>query len=189
MSKPANNPPAPPAPPFFVTGLPRSRTAWLANFLTAQGALCVHEGLLYGQEPLIAWLQASTRRGLSDSMLSIHWQAIFAHFQDYRLVIIERDPEQCWESLTLFLDREELRVPRRALQLQFAEAQRCLQQMAQRCTHLAVKFDDLGDLPTLRDLWEHCLPGLPFDEERARLLARLNVQQHVASVRAGGVSP
>ena len=30
---------------FFVIGLPRSRTAWLANFLTFDGNFCYHEGL------------------------------------------------------------------------------------------------------------------------------------------------
>lgn len=30
---------------FFVMGLPRSRTAWMAAYLTASGLLCYHEGL------------------------------------------------------------------------------------------------------------------------------------------------
>ena len=30
---------------FFVLGLPRSRTAWLANFLTYDGYFCFHEGI------------------------------------------------------------------------------------------------------------------------------------------------
>ena len=30
---------------FFVVGLPRSRTAWLANFLTYEDKFCFHEGI------------------------------------------------------------------------------------------------------------------------------------------------
>src|SRR5262245_11295408 len=29
--------------PFFVPGLPRSRTAWLANWLTTDTSLCLHD--------------------------------------------------------------------------------------------------------------------------------------------------
>lgn len=30
---------------FFITGLPRSRTAWFAAFMTASGFPCMHEGM------------------------------------------------------------------------------------------------------------------------------------------------
>jgi len=30
---------------FFITGLPRSRTAWFSAFMTASGYPCLHEGL------------------------------------------------------------------------------------------------------------------------------------------------
>lgn len=30
---------------FFITGLPRSRTAWFSAFMTASGYMCLHEGL------------------------------------------------------------------------------------------------------------------------------------------------
>jgi len=30
---------------FFITGLPRSRTAWFAAFMTASGYPCLHEGM------------------------------------------------------------------------------------------------------------------------------------------------
>ena len=30
---------------FFITGLPRSRTAWFAAFMTASGYPCLHEGI------------------------------------------------------------------------------------------------------------------------------------------------
>lgn len=29
---------------FFITGLPRSRTAWFSAFMTASGYMCLHEG-------------------------------------------------------------------------------------------------------------------------------------------------
>lgn len=30
---------------FFITGLPRSRTAWFSAFMTASGYPCLHEGI------------------------------------------------------------------------------------------------------------------------------------------------
>ena len=32
--------------PFLITGLPRSRTAWLSAVLTAHGAPCTHDGIV-----------------------------------------------------------------------------------------------------------------------------------------------
>lgn len=31
---------------YFIVGLPRSRTAWLANFMTYDCSFCFHEGLV-----------------------------------------------------------------------------------------------------------------------------------------------
>lgn len=168
--------------PFFVTGLPRSRGAWLANFLTAQGALCIHDGLIHGVDAATRWLKKDKLRGLSDSTLPLRWQELFPQFDSYRLVIVEREPETCWQSLLRFLDYSEVRVPRAALEKRFADVNAQLLHMRD-FPHLRVTFEALENLTTLRDIWEHCLPGLPFDEERTNLLQRLNVQQKVSAVR------
>jgi hypothetical protein len=54
--------------PFMITGLPRSRTAWLARFLTYGGRVCVHEPTYRWTSPsdLEAWCKGT--EGMSDSM-------------------------------------------------------------------------------------------------------------------------
>jgi hypothetical protein len=173
--------------PFFVTGLPRSRTGWLANFLTSQGALCVHEGLIHGVDPALRWLTRggpNVRRGLSDSILPLYWTEVFQPFSSFRLVIVERDPEECWESLLDFLELNEVRVARVELEARFASVSAHLRDMIMFCPHVLVKFEELNEPEALLDIWEHCLPGLPYDEERTNLLQRLNVQQQVSAVKA-----
>lgn len=175
--------------PFFVTGLPRSRTAWLANFLTAGGALCIHEGLVHGVDPALRWLTrcgaggAGGRRGLSDSILPLYWTEMFAPFSSFRLVIVERDPAEAWESLVDFLERNEVRVSRDTLEERFHLVQSHLRDMIMFCPHVVVKFEELNDPLALAEIWEHCLPGLSYDSERTTLLQRLNVQQQVSAVR------
>lgn len=173
--------------PFFVTGLPRSRTAWLANFLTAQGALCMHEGLLHGVDMALRWLirgGAPGRRGLSDSILPLYWPQISKPFGDCRLVIVERDPAECWISLLDYLEKHEVQVHRPTLEERFVLIKSHLTDMKMFSPHIVVRFEDLGNLGVLSDIWEHCLPGLPFDADRAALLQRLNVQQQLSAVRA-----
>jgi hypothetical protein len=174
-------------PPFFVTGLPRSRTAWLANFLTGEQSLCIHEGLLNGEAKIVQWLKErhwGVRRGISDSMLPLSWPEISSQFTEYKLVIVRRDPDDCWRSLVAFLDREEVRVPKAALELEFAAVERNLRLMSERCHHLAVQFEDLNETAVLGKIWNHCLPGLRFSPDRALLLQHLNIQQNVERVRA-----
>jgi len=66
---------------FLITGLPRSRTAWLAALCnTVAGAVCWHEPCARAaswQMACAAWYRASPRFiGLSDPTLAVHLGAI-----------------------------------------------------------------------------------------------------------------
>jgi hypothetical protein len=168
--------------PFFITGLPRSRTAWLANFMTYGGAYCQHEGLLR-EEQALRWLACGERHGLADSTIPFAWERILERFPSFSLVIVEREPEASFDSLLGFLDRGELRVNRTILHRRFEQLGRALKVMKFTTPHIAVKFEDLSKLETLHRIWEHCVP-YPFDMERAEMLQTLNVQQELRAVRA-----
>jgi hypothetical protein len=168
--------------PFFITGLPRSRTAWLANFMTYGGAYCRHEGL-WKEAETITWLGAGPHRGLADSTLPFAWERLSQSFPTFSLVIVEREPEASFDSLLGFLDRGELRVNRTLLRHRFEGLGRALRVLKHSTPHIAVKFEDLHKLETLHRIWEHCVP-FPFDMTRAEMLETLNVQQELRAVRA-----
>lgn len=97
---------------FCITGLPRSRTAWLAALMCAHGIETLHEyPPFFGSlEELRAWLYAGTPespRGYVDGFCIIHHAPLLKqHFGNSPIVIIQRDPMEvrrswdAWEGPT-----------------------------------------------------------------------------------------
>lgn len=76
---------------FFIGAYPRSRTAWVCNYFTAQGYLCLHEPLLYTRSiddtlDLIETLGC----GICDSTVPLMWPQIKDRFPESRIAIITR---------------------------------------------------------------------------------------------------
>ncbi len=88
---------------FFVTGLPRSRTAWLANLLTTDRTLCFHEPI----EPIDklfnpAWAGGYAAIGCSDSMLVMRFEELSDAYLQAPWLYVQRDPEAALNSLLAF---------------------------------------------------------------------------------------
>lgn len=93
---------------FFITGLPRSRTAWLANFLNWGNTWCWHDGirgcssldefakLMEPSEPI----DGTTQVGDCDSGLLWIWRAVAARWPEAKWVSVRGDPRRVAESLT-----------------------------------------------------------------------------------------
>jgi hypothetical protein len=88
---------------FFILGLPRSRTAWCANFLTHGPSFCFHEPLLGCAS--FADLEAKFRLidtpfvGASGSGSAFYMDELYRRFQP-TLVMIRRNPTEVDRSLT-----------------------------------------------------------------------------------------
>ena len=79
-------------PPCLVIGTPRSRTAWLAQFLSTPERPFVHEPSVHwkGLDDLYAFLD---RGGCaSDSGLTLFWREAVQRRPDTRLIVVRRDP-------------------------------------------------------------------------------------------------
>ncbi len=78
-------------PPFVVMGTPRSRTAWLAQFLSPPGTMCEHEPTVrwQGISDLWAFLERGDH-GASDATLTWFWRDILAFRPDTRIVVVRR---------------------------------------------------------------------------------------------------
>ena len=83
--------------PFFILGLPRSRTYWLSKFLTYREWTCGHEELRHirTMEDAKSWLsQPST--GSAETALAPFWRLLP---KDARLVIVRRPVAEVKDSL------------------------------------------------------------------------------------------
>jgi len=141
---------------FVVCGLPRSRTAWLANFLTYDGLYCYHEGLV-GCRNLNEYYDKIGDDG--DSTTIPH----LLDLPDCRKVIIDRDIHRA---------------------IQFTEANygpanyeyySFLKDYLSKMEGLHIPFSEINN--SLRQIWEY-VTDIPFDGKRANMLIQLNVQEH-----------
>ena len=156
---------------FFILSLPRSRTAWLANFLTYENAYCFHEGLLESSRvAALSRLFASTGKpivGNSDCGNVLFVDELRASFPEAKLVIVERPLGEVVDELNdMGLSNFDPET------LEYADHQLALAKRTQ--TALVVKFRDM-DENACRHIWHHCI-GTPFDENRWRMLDGLDIQ-------------
>jgi hypothetical protein len=143
---------------FIVLALPRSGTSWVANWLTTERSLCLHDPFALGLPS--SWPKDERARGISctAAYLMRGWVDKF----DCPVAVIERDPAACDESL------RELGLPDSAF------CQAALREVhAQRFA-----FEGLWDEGGARELWEYLLPQIPFDALRWRLLKDMQVQPY-----------
>lgn len=156
-------------PIFIISGLPRSRSAWLSNFLTAQGALCIHEGIARFESPKEAakWYKilAETQPiGISDSGAVLFQQALQKEIPDARWVIIRRPLAECQESFK----REH------GLDVCLWDHKRLVDDAIHYLQPLVVDFEDIDDRADT--IAEYCIPGWVRDPIRTNLLKTWDIQ-------------
>jgi|SRR5579864_8792782 len=85
--------------PFLVVGLPRSRTAWLARFLTYEDRTCTHEPSLRWTEhaDLKRWL--ALKQGASDSMMTWLVHEALELCPELAVIVIRRDRAAVIDSI------------------------------------------------------------------------------------------
>ena len=92
--------------PFLVLGTPRSRTAWLAKFLSYGGRTCLHEPSRHmgGLDDLLRLLD---RPGvaISDSGLTLRWRDIVMHRPDALIVVVRRPVDDVVRSFAAMQER------------------------------------------------------------------------------------
>jgi hypothetical protein len=142
---------------FCVLGLPRSGTTWLANWLTTERSVCLHDPFRFLPEQ---WPRDGRRFGVSctGGYLMPKW----LDRQECPIAVIERDPADCDASLArMGLGKVGVLAPELA-----------------RVDGRRWRFADLWNEDRAHDLWAFLLPGVPFDALRYRLLRDMQVQPH-----------
>lgn len=165
---------------FLITGFARSRTAWLANLLTYGDAFCFHEVLRLCPDPQAVPIflgQAGARvAGTSDSMLPFYIDQIWPDLPNPKLVLIDRDPDDAFQSL-------EKQFPNlKTLPEIHRKTMAALAQMLDKYETLMVPYDALDQVEICEQIWEFCVPNAPFNKLRWEQLDLLRVEIHVDKV-------
>jgi len=85
--------------PFFILGTPRSRTAWLAKFLSSPDRRCDHEPSMgfRSADDLAAYV-ARPVAAAADSLLTLRWRAIREHSPEAIIVVVRRPIDEVTRS-------------------------------------------------------------------------------------------
>lgn len=164
---------------FLITGLPRSRTAWFAAFMSLGQTICFHEPLKHLSD--ISELPDALRSvnhmhvGASDSGAGYFLPWITQNLMGMPILVIDRDVDDVAASmagiglpmgraLTLLSDR--------------------LLAVKGRPGVMWVSFDSLNNKRIMQKIWWHLMPGVAFDEERYELFKDLRIEADVSKVAA-----
>jgi len=154
--------------PFVITGLPRSRTAWLANLFTTDTTICYHD------RPFTLDLADSGKVvGFSGPQLCLQFDEIVRFYPTAPWLIVLRDQDEARKATAEFTE-----IPDEWWQ------SRChlIYDLCAKWQSQTVNYVELDDAKAMRTVWAHLLPGIPFDEERFNLLKNLSVQQRIPQV-------
>lgn len=170
--------------PFIVYALPRSRTAWLARFLSYGGWRCSHETAIFLRNLQdVRDVFALSRTGTVETAAAQAWRIIHHHVPTLRAVVIRRPVDEVVESV-LAVDLmgvakyDPVRV--RAI-MDYGD--RCLDQIALQPGTLSISFEDLARPEACAAIFERCL-GIPFNREWWAHLAPQKIEVNVPAMIA-----
>ena len=92
---------------FFIAGLPRSRSAWFANYMSYGDTACLHDqfrhtGLNAGDLSRAIELTGATNVGHADSCNFLVAEELMELYPDSRWLVVRRDPAEAFKSLRVY---------------------------------------------------------------------------------------
>ena len=144
---------------FFVIGLPRSRTAWLANFLTYDNHFCFHEGL--DNCATVEEYKQKLGQNKGDSSTGLMLLDMNNEFPDAPKVIIENDMSKAIDySYKTYGYYDPAYIQGLNTKLLAIDG-------------LHINYHEIDQ--SLKQIWDYLI-GTPFNHERAELLKRLKIE-------------
>jgi hypothetical protein len=152
---------------FFITGLPRSKSAWLANYLTWGDSFCYHDQLqhfthLHDFRTMLTDTPAAVV-GHSDPANVLVWRDLAAMFPDATWIVVRRNFGDCLRACR--------RINPDTLGERLNEMQTELDRLCTALKPVELAFDQsyLGEAAAVA-------LGLPLNQARAKFLEHLQVQ-------------
>lgn len=179
--------------PFFITGLPMSRTTWLANLFTTGNVFCHHDllGRVADLDAFIWQLGRELRTGRvgdADSGLLLFHDRVRAAFPRAPWVLVTRDFDDAWSSLCAFVQSgvwsDSISCTWELQQEMRARWEMGRAKLIQWANCMEVPFEALDRTDTIERIWKHCVPGARWDERRVNLLQTFNVRPDQAKCPA-----
>lgn len=174
--------------PFFITGFPRSRTAWLANLFTTYSTLCLHDVGAMGVAGLrkkVGEAGPLRKLGASDPILTLWYPELMKVFPTARWVYVDRPRAECQESFYRWIAGsmiDGVRSDQVDLDVLFDAHERAAEKLKTLSKVTVVPFLGLGEAAVIEAAWDWLLPdGPPFDSQRWKLLDGFNVQQQLTA--------
>ena len=144
---------------FVVLGLPRSGTTWLANWLTTDRTLCLHDPFSDGLPETWAGDERTFGISCTGAYMFPRWLGSLS----CPVAVIERPVRDCDAS---------------AASIGFPSVESISGALAS-IDAPRWKFEELWAEDRARALWDHLLPQIRFDSLRYRLLRRMQVQPYM----------
>lgn len=146
---------------FFIIGMPRSRTAWLSNFMTYDGIYCHHEGL-NNCNSIQEYEDKIGNDG--DSSTGLMLVDIKSLFPDRKLLLIDAPIER-----TIEFTKETYGV----VNLDYIHY---MKERLDALDGMRVKLEDISS--RTKEIWEY-LTDKEYDDKRTKLLSTLFVETPV----------
>lgn len=143
---------------FLVLGLPRSRTAWLANFLTYDGLFCYHEGL-NGCNSIGDYVDKIGTNG--DSNTGLMFFDFEPYFKDSKIIVIDSD-----------IDKS-IKFAKKVFKEDISDAMAIAKASLDKIKGLHIKYEEIND--RLDAIWSY-VSDKPMNKKRAENLTKLNIQ-------------
>ena len=184
--------------PFFITGLPRSRTAWLANLFTWGDSFCHHDALRMGVsvEELKRQFVSTPGQyvGDSDSGLAAVARDVVNEWPHARWVIVLRPKQECLESYQKYFRHHPYPHCPVLTGADAATVFNYMEHWLQRVPAVVpaenlciVESASLDDERVMRNVWKWLLPTIEFPAARWRMLNTMNVRIISEKIEAPGI--
>lgn len=157
---------------FYVTGLPRSRTAWLARLFSYGRSYCLHDAMVRpGWRDELDTLQFAAA-GLSDSGLSL----VDPSKLEGKVLVVRRDPAECLRSFLAMppypgIGKIEPRAAANILGVMLVGLD-----AHEAAGARVVKYEDLDDADVVRSTWNWLIGDVqPWSETHYREMRHMRV--------------
>ena len=162
---------------FLITGLPRSRTAWLAVVATRGNVICHHEPSAWlkdADDLARLWNEPNQVVGISDSALGIILPNLLREHGP-RTLIVKRSPEAVRASVAAYLASGGVSVPAEDLARRLGRLSAVLEACERSPLVKVVEFESLRHIETVKSVLSWLTPGAPLPGLLGQLM-HMNVQ-------------